>query len=133
MRISRRNRWLTVLVAVAALLFGQLALASYACPGIAKAAEVEQMFRAAMPCAEEMSRAMDDEQHPGLCHAHCQAAQQSADSYQVPPLATLEQLGPVLTVAAATASGESPAPPARSTPPPPAGPPLAIRHCCLRI
>ncbi len=132
MRTARRNRWLTVLVAVAALLFGQLALANYACPGSAKATEVAQMFRAGMPCAEEMSRAMD-EQQPVLCHAHCQSAQQSADSYQVPLLATLEQLGPVLTLAAAAVSGEGSALPPRRVLPPPAGPPLAIRHCCLRI
>lgn len=125
---ARRHRLLTVLLSVCALLFAQLALAGYACPGAAKAAEVARMAEAGMPCAESMAQAMDDAQ-PGLCHAHCQASQQSADTFQVPLLPALAQLGPVLTVAAAPPPAGAPAgAPLR----PNIGPPLAIAHCCLR-
>ena len=126
---ARRHRLLTVLLSLGALLFSQLALAGYACPQIAKAAEVAQMVEAGMPCAGAMSQAIDDQQ-PALCHAHCQASPQSADTYQLPPLATLAQLGVVLMLPAVAPRG----PPPPSAPEPPnAGPPLAIAHCCFRI
>ena len=131
MTLARRFRVITVLFALCALLFAQSALAGYLCPGTAKAAEVAQMTEAGMPCAETMSQSMD-EQQPGLCHAHCQAAQQSADSFQVPALATLAQLGAVLTVAS------EPLQPGRGVPDSPrlrraAAPPLSVQHCCFRI
>jgi hypothetical protein len=129
MHYARRTRIVTLLIAVCAVLFGQLALAGYSCPGIVKAVEVAEMSAAGMPCAETMSRAMDD-QEPGLCHAHCQASQQTADTYQVPTLATALQLGAVLPVAAEPAQPSV----ARAHPPRPhASPPLAIVNCCFRI
>jgi hypothetical protein len=125
----RGHRLLTVILSLCALLFAQAALAGYVCPGANKAAEVAQMVEAGMPCAESMSQAMDDEQ-PGLCHAHCQASQQAADTYQVPVLATLMQLGAVLTLQPAPSRG---APPSRPPTRPNASPSLAIANCCLRI
>ncbi len=120
---------LTVILSLWALLFAQAALAGYACPASDKAVQVAQMTEAGMPCAESMSQAMDDSQ-PGLCHAHCQASQQSADSYQVPHLATIAELGVVMTLEAAPLRAELPYPaPLR----PHASPPLAIAHCCFRI
>lgn len=130
MTLTRRFRLVTVMFSLWALLFAQTALAGYTCPGTAKAAQVAEMAQAGMPCAESMSRAMDDEQ-PGLCHAHCQAAQQSADNYQVPTLATLAELGAVLTVTL-SASADDPllqAPLLRRA----TAPPLAVRNCCFRI
>lgn len=131
MTLTRRCRLLTVMLSLWAVLFAQTALAGYACPGTAKAAQIAQMVQAGMPCAESMSRAMDDEQ-PGLCHAHCQAAQQSADNYQLPTLATLAELGAVLTVTFASAIADAPllqAPLLRRA----TAPPLAVRNCCFRI
>lgn len=130
--MSRRWRFVTAILSLWALLFTQSALAGYACSGTAKALQVAQMTEAGMPCAQEMSRAMDDEQ-PALCHAHCQSAQKAADNLQPPPLASVAGLGAVLTV-------KPPLPPAAhghevqaSVLRPSAGPPLAISHCCLRI
>lgn len=131
MSVRRRHRLLTVIFALFSLLFMQLALAGYACPVESKVGEAAAMAEAGMPCAETMSRAMDDEQ-PGLCHAHCQAAQQSADNYQVPTLATLAELGAVLTVARVQPSADDPllqAPLLRRA----TAPPLAVRNCCFRI
>jgi hypothetical protein len=131
MTLTRRYRLLTVMLSLWALLFAQAALAGYACPGTAKAAQVAEMAAAGMPCAEAMSLAMDDEQ-PGLCHAHCQAAQQSADNYQVPALATPAELGTVLTVALnprRTDDSLLQAPLLRRA----TAPPLAVRNCCFRI
>ncbi|TWO68049.1 hypothetical protein FN976_24210 [Caenimonas sedimenti] len=131
MTLTRRSRLFTVMLSLWALLFAQTALAGYVCPGAAKAVQVAEMMQAGMPCAESMSRAMDDEQ-PGLCHAHCQAAQQSADNYQLPTLANLAELGAVLTVTVASVNGDEPLLQAsllrRAT-----APPLAVRNCCFRI
>jgi hypothetical protein len=129
MSACRRRRVFTVLLSLCALLFAQLALAGYSCPGAQKAVEVARMAEAGMPCAQSMSMAMDEEQ-TSLCHAHCQGSQQAADTSQPPPLASFQQLGAVLTVAA-------PAPPTKApfTGPlrPNVNPPLAIAHCCFRI
>ena len=85
----RRTRLITVFLALFSLLFMQLAVASYACPGAqsSRVAEVAAMAEAGMPCAETMSLRMDDEQ-PHLCQAHCQASQQTADKYELPALAS---------------------------------------------
>lgn len=132
MRLARRNRWLTVFVTVGALLFGQLVLANYVCPASNNATAMAQMREAGMPCAETMSLALDDVQ-PGLCHAHCQATQQSADSYQVPAFTSVAELGPVLTLRVAAMDSRAGVPePPRAAPPPQSWPSLAIRNCCLR-
>ena len=125
----RRHRLFTVLLALWALVFAQLALAGYSCPGASRAVEIAQMTEAGMPCAESMARAMDDEQS-GLCHAHCQGSAQTADTYQVPGLASLHQLGTVLTIAPRLVRSE---PPPSFPVRPNASPPLAIAHCCFRI
>jgi hypothetical protein len=131
MHYARRTRLITLLIAVWAILFGQLALAGYSCPGIAKVAEIAQMADVGMPCAQTMSRAMDDEQ-PGLCHAHCHAVQSSADTFQPPILASLMQLGPVLTLASLQVPLQAAIAPATVPAQREGGPPLTIRNCCLR-
>jgi hypothetical protein len=125
-------RTLTVVLTLFALLFSSAAMAGYACPGSAKAAEVARMFEEAAPCAEAMSAAMDEEQ-PGLCHAHCQSGTQAAENFHPTVFADLIGMGAVLTVLLIP-------PPAGSGELPPAislqretGPPLAVRYCCFRI
>lgn len=133
--MNRRSwRLLTVMLSLCALLFAQTAVARYICPELAKAVEVAQMTEAGMPCAESMSQSMDDEQ-PALCHAHCQSAHGTADSYQPPSLPSLGQLGPVLTLAVIPASRTAPDRPLvqQSVLRAAASPPLAITNCCFRI
>jgi hypothetical protein len=130
--MARRFRFLTVLFSLLVLLLSTAAVAGYACPGSEKALELAQMVDAGMPCAETMSRSMDDEQ-PGLCHAHCQSSQQTADNFQPPAFADLLRLGVVLTVrgvaiAPRPAIGEASWRLRRVT-----SPPLAVRNCCFRI
>ena len=129
---NSRQRLITVLFALVSLLFMQLAVAGYACPGnSSKIAEVAVMAEAGMPCAESMPFTMDDLQ-PNLCHAHCQAGQQTADKYQVPtPVAigglpadfSLQIAIPVFSEAPLQTSHLQ-----RTTPPP-----VAIRNCCFRL
>ncbi len=132
MPTSRRSRFITVLVALVSLLFMQLAVAGYACPGVQpKAAEVAAMAKVKMPCAESMPIGMDDDQ-PNLCQAHCLAGHQTADKYELPaPL----DIGAVpvsfLLPDIAPVFGGAPLQPPhlkRTT-----APPIAIRHCCFRI
>lgn len=130
--VSRPFRRFTVLLSLLALLFSAAALAGYACTGSEKALQLAQMIDAGAPCAETMSRAMDEEQ-PGLCHAHCQSDEKSADTFQPPVFTKLMQMGPVLAVPAvnppsAPANGLMVSQLRRET-----GPPLAVRHCCYRI
>ena len=132
MSSRRRNRLLTMLIALVSLLFMQLALASYSCPGAAsRVAETGTRALTGMPCEETTAGAMDQQQ-PGLCHAHCQAEHQSADKYQV--------LAPAMQIELATSLI-----PPRLIPVPlgaplqaplltrTTAPPLAVRYCCFRI
>lgn len=126
----RRHRLITVLFALCSLLFMQLAVAAYACPG-SKLSEAAAMAEAGMPCAGEVSLSMDDEQ-PGLCHAHCQSAQQTVEKVQAPSPIDAVAVGFAFTISRALA-----------TPPPDpvqaplllraTAPPIAVRNCCFRI
>lgn len=126
----RRHRFATVLFALISLLFMQLALAGYSCPGArSKVQEAAAMAEAGMPCAGSMSMSMDDEQ-PGLCHAHCQASQQASDNHplQLPVLALPAGLAfEWASLEAPVRSAPQASLLARAT-----APPLAIRNCCLR-
>ena len=132
MNLFRRHRLITVLFALVNLLFMQLALASYSCPGAAtQVAEIAAMAEANMPCAGSMSLTMDDEQ-PNLCHAHCQAGQQSADKYEPPyPVAIGTVPAAIALRVAVPLLSPLPlqAPHLKRT----TAPPIAISNCCLRI
>jgi len=129
---NNRHRLITVLFALVSLLFMQLAVAGYACSGSeSKIAEAAAMAEAGMPCAESMPLSMDDQQS-NLCHAHCQAGQQSADKYQSPapiPLGalpanfSLQVAFPVFSEGPLQASHLQ-----RTT-----APPVSIRNCCFRL
>jgi hypothetical protein len=60
----RLHRCLTTFLVVLSLLFSQLALASYVCPGQADAEAMAAMMEAGVPC-----EGMDPAQ-PVLCHQH---------------------------------------------------------------
>lgn len=131
MRLSRPSRLYAVLLAIASVLFAQLAIAAYACPGLptgqalALAAEADHV----MPNCEQMDNAQ-----PALCHAHMQASDQSLDkppSPNVPPVVAVllipamsdlhQALPPVVLYTAAAELRRS------------SDPPLSIRNCCFRI
>ena len=135
MSSRRRKRLFTVLVALVSLWFMQFAVASYSCPGAAsRVAEMAGMTQAGMPCAEIMAlgkQGIDDEQ-PTLCHAHCKAEQQSADTYQVPALVAPPGLAlsfaPLSAIAVPRGAPLQAPLLLRTT-----APPIAVRHCCFRI
>ena len=129
---NRQNRLITVLFALVSLLFMQLAVAAYACQGDAsKVVPAKVKAVTDMPCAKSMVMTVDDSQ-PSLCHAHCQAAQQSTDKYQVPLALDVGLLPSGLTldgVFPVFASMSLQAPYLHRT----TAPPLAIQNCCLRL
>lgn len=129
---SRRNRLTTVLLALVSLLFMQLAVASYVCPGMSlKMTVMSDLAEAGTPCTQSMTANMDEDL-PNLCQAHCQAGQQVADKSQLPaPIATttlppdftLPVVLPIFQGAPLQASHLM-----RTT-----APPVSIRHCCFRL
>lgn len=128
----RQSRLITVFIALVSLLFMQLAVAGYVCPGVQqKIAEVTAMAEAKMPCAESMSINIDDAQ-PNLCLAHCQAGHQTADKYELPaPLNISAAPVSFLLPEIAPVFGDAPLelPHLKRT----TAPPITIRHCCFRI
>lgn len=80
MLMSRRpiHRLTTAFFVVVSLLFSQLALANYVCPGATNAMVMAQMTAAGVPC-EGM-----DQAQPTLCHQHCAGAAQSFEAVKVP-------------------------------------------------
>ena len=128
----RRLRFATVLVALCSLLFMQLALAGYSCPGSeSKVQDIAAMAQAGLPCAASMSVAPDDEQ-PNLCKAHCEPVQAGTDHPAIDLPALAMDKGAFRAVPVPVALAQRVAPQAsllaRNT-----DPPLAIRNCCFRL
>jgi hypothetical protein len=78
-RLSGRRFGTTVLV-VLALLFSQLALASYICPPAGGPQPAMLEMADGEPCGGMAA----DPAQPVLCHQHCNGAPQSADAAKVP-------------------------------------------------
>ena len=122
---------------IGVLLFAQLALAAYACPGLAASKASESVMDsgaaamvAPMPGCDDMVGAMDPES-ANLCAEHCKQGKQSdqASTLTVPVamLAVLYTMAPSLP-------GKVPARPAAATLSAlvAASPPHAILHCVYR-
>lgn len=67
----QRSRRLTSWIVVVGLVFSQLALASYVCPGFSGAERMSEKMLSGMPCDG------DDDSMPVLCHQHATDASQS--------------------------------------------------------
>ena len=128
---------------IGVLLFAQLAVASYACPGLSgmtsttapdstTGAPIQAVTEQAlsMPACDQI-----DQNAANLCTEHCRQGQQSADTTPAPVvLAAIPTLlySLPLEPAHALGSGRSlPAPDASLAAAPP--PPHAILHCVFRI
>lgn len=121
---------------IAVLLFAQLAVAAYACPGLAakapdtSVASAAAAMDASMPGCDGMAGAMDPES-PNLCAEHCKQGKQSDQA------STLTVPVAMFTALYAT----TPALPAKAPRPSAAmlsalvaaSPPHAILHCVYRI
>jgi len=122
----RRLRF-AALIAMASVLFSQLAVSAYACPG---AASMQAMAAAVheMPGCDEMTA-------PGgrsaICQAHCVQGDQSLDKATVTvPAAAMSSPWAVEWNTPREGRSE---PAQASLLERPTGPPLAVRHCRFRI
>ena len=119
----------------AAVLFAQLMVTAYACPGLA--APAGGLVTGASQDASAMPPGCDqmDRDNGTLCAEHCRFGQQSADTAQPPAVQpavpTLLYQLPSEALPAAGATSSLPASAAQLAAAPP--PPHAILHCVLRI
>jgi hypothetical protein len=126
--LTRRFVRRLALVLAGSMLFMQLALAAYVCPGSPVAGSSDSVM--AQPCAD-MQRVIDSTS-PSLCAEHCKAAAQS-DQVPTPALpaalfVTLYHLTP-LPAAAVPSRAAAPTLSALCA----TTPPHAILHCVHRI
>jgi len=114
-------------VVMASLLFSQLALASYVCPGVADAVAMAEMMAAGEPC-----EGMDSAQ-PVLCHQHAADMTLSHEQVKVatPSLPAVIQVLLVPLVLEAQLAAASPVPAAPQLRPPPD--PLFLSTLRLRV
>ena len=126
MKFSRPARFTACLIALSTLLFMQLAVAFYACPGNEMSAGVESH---GMPGCAGMDMAQ-----PGLCQAHAHVGDQSLDKPALPLVQAFIPVGLGLALnAIEPVSHPSFQPPASLLLTRATAPPIAIRHCCFRI
>jgi len=125
-----------------ALLFSQLAVATYACPQLKSA--LEQGAEAAkasvpmrdMPGCDQMIQNADsglDQDNPALCLEHCRYGQQVTSHAETPSAQPATFTGfitvaPALPLLASTGNASRVERIA-----PAASPPFSILHCCFRI
>ncbi|MCH8618713.1 hypothetical protein [Undibacterium sp. TS12] len=134
-KLSRPHRLFTALIALFSMLFMQLAVASYVCPGHAMGSATPGLSGDSGAAAMADCAGMDKEQ-PALCHVHAEEpyAKQSLDKPQVPDVQPFVLTGLTLTLqqididAFLQDQQAFPLYLTRAT-----APPIAIRNCCLRI
>jgi len=129
--IHRRLRHVAAILALFSVLFSQLAIAAYACPGFAAMAEVASP---AMPDMPDCDQSMPAGERSALCHAHCLQGDQSLDK----AASALQAMSAALAypVAERVRLVQAPMDSPRASDSildRPTGPPLAVRHCRFHI
>ena len=147
MRLSRSLTSQICRALIGVLLFAQLAVAAYACPGLA-AKSTSMSGAMSVPVAAAQDQSMDsakavsgcdqmgqmDSGAPNLCLEHCRAGHQSSDTAPAPVVfAMTPALLYVLPTELEPIAGSSPSFPATDPRVASAPPPHAILHCVLRI
>lgn len=132
MKLTRRSRVVTALIALMSLLFLQLAITTYACPiwqSTHENATAPMTMDATMPGCHGM-----DQAQPHLCQVHADAGNQSLDKPEIPqaqPFIAIS-LALILHPVDVTSNQLAFIPVATETTRATA-PPLSIRHCCFRF
>ncbi len=141
-----RHRVVVALWVLLHLLFAQLALASYQCPGrassgsggggdgmTAEAALPDRVADAAAPCPLAMAASVMDPDLPHLCQTHCNPDGQAYNGNYQALQPGMADLGPAFLPPARsselTQRAALQAPDLRRT----SAPPLTVQHCCWRI
>ncbi len=140
-----RHRVVVALWVLLHLLFAQLALASYQCPGrassgsgggdgmTAEAALPDRVADAAAPCPLAMAASVMDPDLPHLCQTHCNPDGQAYNGNYQALQPGMADLGPAFLPPARSSElaqrAALQAPDLRRT----SAPPLTVQHCCWRI
>jgi len=129
------SRFVGALLALIGMLFMQLAVAGYVCPGVNPGQRDSISVASATQGMQSMAGCEGmDMQQPALCHAYAQDGKQTLDKPDLPAVQPFIPAGLSLVVqvlddhddpAAAALPGDLLA---RAT-----APPLPIRNCCFRI
>ncbi|GAB3540314.1 hypothetical protein GCM10027343_09220 [Noviherbaspirillum agri] len=136
MRLTRRSRFATALLALISVLFMQLAVAAYACPSLQPAEAVETAMQMDMSDhdAQAGCEGVVDEAQPTLCYAHSQVGNQSLDKPAMPDVPQSVAVVLVPAIADLYAAYRPPSVHADAAwLMPDSFPPLSIRNCCFRI
>ena len=84
MKLPRKYRILTALVALFSMLFMQLAVAAYVCPDAQGGRGSETMAADQSPMQLMPGCDQPDPAAPALCHAYCQDGKSSLDKPEAP-------------------------------------------------
>jgi len=135
MKMSKPFRLIAALLALFSLLFAQMAVASYVCPGMPLGTAGGAVTLSIGSPPAEMSGCIGmDMAQPGLCQAYDQAGNQSLDKPEVPAVASFIPVELVVALHFPDVASPSAVTPSQSLPLTRAtAPPIAIRHCCFRI
>jgi hypothetical protein len=112
-RVDFRLR--TTILVVLALLFAQMALASYVCPTVASRERAAMEMTPGEPC-EGMVQDQDQER-PALCYQHCNGAPQVSDLVKL-PVVSLPAIVHVVELPLLVFSAQTLGPAAQPQPPP---------------
>lgn len=124
------KQWVCHLM-VGLMLFAQMSMAAYACPGMASGSEQASDMTTMVNC-DQMVNQLDKAQ-PNLCAEHCHHTQQS-DQTQVPTLPAMLLISLYTVSPAASASAPSwPTLAVQDSLLEAAPPPLSILNCCFRL
>lgn len=133
MKLTRKTRLTAALLALVSMLFMQLAVAAYACPGLLMGDQGTEMLSQSQPDSGSMPGCdRPDPKQPALCHAHCQDGKQSLDKAELPPIPPALAIGfftAVVNFDILQRPFSTPVPLLTRT----TAPPLSIRNCCFRI
>ena len=123
--MKRRNRFVAALVAIAALLFAQFAVAAYVCAKLSQPPVAEAPVQAEPTCDHSIA------DNPNLCAQHCLYGDASLGSGQTLPTPADEVL--FVAYAPAALAAATPFHLRARVASPPQPPPLAARFTVLRI
>ena len=130
MKNPSRNRLVSAVLALLSLLFMQLAVAAYACPNLMVAPQAPMLDSTGQPMAD---CAEIDQQSPTLCDAHAHRQTPSLEKPDVPAVMPFVPASLALVLVWPEPAAALPSPPHAFLHASGTSPPIALRHCCLRL
>lgn len=134
MKLPRIHRLLAAILVLFSILFMQLAVSAYACPALNLGHDSRATSLVYIQSAETMPCHEIDMEQPNLCQASHLGDKQSLDKPATPSPSPFVAVGYGLPTGPATLSFQRrPVVDVRTLLTYATAPPIAIRHCCLRV